>query len=104
MGAILGGGSENQIRQAGEFGYYLGLSFQIVDDILDVTSTAEELGKPVGSDSENEKSTYVSLLGLEEARRLAAEYTHRAVEALAVFSGEREDLCALAQALLVRSY
>ena len=104
MGAILGGGSEEQIRQAGEFGYYLGLSFQIVDDILDVTSTAEELGKPVGSDSENEKSTYVSLLGLEEARRLAAEYTHRAVEALAVFSEEREDLCALAQALLVRSY
>ncbi len=53
MGAILGGGSEQQVRAAGEYGYYVGLSFQIVDDILDVVSTAEELGKPVGSDTEN---------------------------------------------------
>lgn len=104
MGAILGGGSEEQILKAGEYGYYLGLCFQIVDDILDVTSTAEELGKPVGSDNENEKSTYVSLLGLEEARRCAAEYTRQAVESLASFSEERADLCTLAQALLVRSH
>ena len=104
MGAILGGGSEEQIRSAGEYGYYLGLCFQIVDDILDVTATAEELGKPVGSDSENEKSTYVSLLGLEEARRCAAEYTRRATESLTAFSDERADLYALAEALLVRSH
>ncbi len=104
MGAIVGGGSEQQIEQAGEYGYYLGLCFQIVDDILDVTATAEELGKPVGSDSENEKSTYVSLLGLEEARRRAATYTQQAKEALTAFSEERADLCALADALLVRSH
>lgn len=104
MGAILGGGSEEQICEAGEYGYYLGLCFQIVDDILDVTSTAEELGKPVGSDDENEKSTYVSLLGLEEARRRAADYTRQAIESLRAFSEERADLCALAEALLVRSH
>lgn len=104
MGAILGGGSEEQICQAGEYGYYLGLCFQIVDDILDVTSTAEVLGKPTGSDDENQKSTYVSLLGLEEARRRAAEYTERAKEALTAFSDERDDLCRLADALLVRSH
>lgn len=103
MGAVLGGGTEEQLQQAGNYGYYVGLCFQIVDDILDVTSTAEELGKPIGSDTENEKTTYVSLLGLEEARRRAAEYTDRAKEALAAFSDERDDLCRLADALLVRS-
>lgn len=104
MGAILGGGSEEQIEAAGRFGYYLGVCFQIVDDILDVTATAEELGKPVGSDTENKKSTYVSLLGLEEARRRAAAYTEQAKKALAAFSEQRADLCALAEALLVRSH
>lgn len=104
MGVILGGGSEEQIEAAGKYGYYVGLCFQIVDDILDVTATAEELGKPVGSDEENEKSTYVTLLGLEEARRCAAEYTKLAKEALDAFSEERADLCALADALLVRTH
>lgn len=104
MGAILGGGSEQQIEAAGNYGYYLGLCFQIVDDILDVTATAEQLGKPVGSDTENEKSTYVSLLGLDEARRRAAVYTQQAKEVLTAFSDERDDLCALADALLVRSH
>ena len=104
MGVILGGGSEEQIEAAGEYGYYVGLSFQIVDDILDVTATAEELGKPVGSDEENEKSTYVSLLGLEEAGRCAAEYTRLAKESLSVFTEERAELCALADALLIRTH
>ncbi len=104
MGAILGGGSEEQVKEAGEYGYYLGLCFQIVDDILDVTATAEELGKPVGSDDENEKTTYVSLLGLEEARRRAAAYTEQAKQALTAFSAQREDLCLLADALLLRSH
>lgn len=104
MGAILGDGTPAQIDAAGKFGYYLGLCFQIVDDILDVTATAEELGKPVGSDDENEKSTYVSLLGLEEARRVAAAYTEEAKAALTAFSDERAELVALADALLVRKH
>lgn len=103
MGAILGGGSEEQIESAGRFGYYLGLCFQIVDDILDVTATAEQLGKPVGSDGENQKNTYVSLLGLEQAAALAAAYTEQAKAALAVFGNECTDLCNLADALLKRT-
>ena len=78
--------------------------FQIVDDILDVTATAEALGKPVGSDAENEKVTYVSLLGLEEARRLAAARTETALAALAAFDADTAALRQLAQALLTRDH
>ena len=86
------------------FGYNVGLSFQIVDDILDVTASADELGKPVGSDADNEKVTYVSLLGLDEARRLAAERTQTALEALAVFGEDAASLRQLAEALLTRNH
>ncbi len=103
MGAILGGGSDEQIDNAGRYGYYLGLAFQVVDDILDVTATAEELGKPVGSDHENEKNTYVSLLGIEQAKALAASYTQQAKDALTGFA-DSTDLRQLADALLTRTY
>lgn len=103
MGAILGGGTDEQVENAGKYGYYLGLAFQVVDDILDVTATAEELGKPVGSDNENEKNTYVSLLGLDKARALAASYTVQAKEALKGFADDT-DLCRLADALLTRTH
>ncbi len=103
MGAIIGGGTDEQVDGAGRYGYYIGLAFQVVDDILDVTATAEELGKPVGSDGENEKNTYVSLLGLEQAKALAASYTAQAVEALTAFE-DSDDLRALAEALLTRTH
>lgn len=102
MGAILGGGDENFIAAAREYGKSVGLCFQLVDDILDVTATAEELGKPVGGDEQNEKNTYVSLLGLEETRRLAAEQTEKAVAALDGIDGA-DDLKTLATALLSRT-
>ena len=102
MGCLVGEGTEQQVKAAGQFGYYLGLAFQIIDDILDVTSTAEQLGKPVGSDADNDKNTYVSLLGLEKARTLAEEYTAKAVSALSAFGEQRADLTALAQTLLKR--
>ncbi|MBR5540673.1 MAG: polyprenyl synthetase family protein [Clostridia bacterium] len=103
MGAILGGGTNEQIENAGQYGYYLGLAFQVVDDILDVTATAEELGKPVGSDDTNEKNTYVSLLGLEQAQALAASYTAQAKASLERFA-DGADLCQLADALLTRTH
>lgn len=103
MGAILGGGSDEQIESAGRYGYYLGLAFQVVDDILDVTATAEELGKPVGSDDENEKNTYVSLLDLEQAKALAASYTQQAKDTLGCFA-DSTDLYKLADALLTRTH
>lgn len=102
MGAILGGGDERLVAAAVAFGKNVGLCFQLVDDILDVTSTAEELGKPVGGDAQNEKNTYVSLLGLDKTRRLAAVQTDEAIAALDGIDGA-EDLKALAMALLSRT-
>ena len=102
MGCIVAEGSEEQQRAADQFGYYLGLCFQVVDDILDVTATEAQLGKPVGSDEENSKNTYVSFLGLDGAKQLAKEYTDRAKNALAVFRDTADDLAALADALLYR--
>ncbi|MBQ3094428.1 MAG: polyprenyl synthetase family protein, partial [Clostridia bacterium] len=101
MGALLGGGSAAQCDAARRFGAALGRAFQIVDDILDVVSSAEVLGKPVGADGDNEKVTYVSLLGLEKAEKLAAEYTNEALAALKEFDNA-EDLEHLTRALLTR--
>lgn len=91
MGCVISNASEEEQKAAFDFGYNLGVAFQIVDDILDVTSTAEELGKPIGSDSQNNKSTFVSTLGLETARKLANEYTEKAIESLKPF-GETSNL------------
>lgn len=104
MGARLAGADPAKEEAARLYGYNVGLSFQIVDDILDVTASAEQLGKPVGSDADNEKVTYVSLLGLDEARRLAAERTQTALAALDVFGEEADSLRQLAQALLTRNH
>ena len=103
MGCIVGGGTEEQVAAAGQYGYYLGLAFQVIDDILDVTATVTQLGKPTGSDAENDKNTYVSLFGLEEAKRLAADYTEKAKAALAVLGNEGDDLRLLTEALLCRN-
>lgn len=91
MGCVISNASEEEQKAAFDFGYNLGVAFQIVDDILDVTSTTEELGKPIGSDSQNNKSTFVSTLGLETARKLANEYTEKAIESLKPF-GESANL------------
>ena len=82
MGVIAADGSDEMIATAEKYAENIGIAFQITDDILDVTSTAEVLGKPVESDIGNDKSTYVSLLGLENARLEAARFTALAVEAV----------------------
>ena len=102
MGVLVAGGTPEMLQAARTYGRGIGLSFQMIDDILDVTSTAEQLGKPVGSDADNGKSTYVSLLGIERTRQLAAERTAQAVAALAVFGDGAQGLRDLAQALLTR--
>jgi geranylgeranyl diphosphate synthase, type II len=86
-------------RFAGE----LGVLFQIVDDILDVTGSDEQLGKPHGSDERHGKLTYVSLFGLERARKLAAESHARATEALAEADGETGDLKGIADYIFTRN-
>ena len=104
MGARVAGATPEQEQAARIFGEGVGLSFQIIDDILDVTADTAKLGKPVGADAENEKVTYVSLLGLDEAYRLAAQRTAEAVEALSVFGDDAADLRQLAEALLHRDH
>lgn len=102
MGCIAAGADEEKIKAAEIYSGNIGLAFQIVDDILDVTSDAETLGKPIGSDSENEKSTYVSLLGLEKSAEYAEKLTDIAKEALDIFGGEGEFLAQLADMLASR--
>lgn len=102
MGCIAAGASNAQIKAAQTYCENIGLAFQIVDDILDVTSDEETLGKPIGSDSENGKSTFVSLLGLEESARYARELTAQAKASLDIFGCEGEFLSVLADRLSER--
>ena len=104
MGVCLAGGDDRQRAAARAYGHAIGLGFQIVDDILDVTATPETLGKPVGSDAQNEKVTYVSLLGIDGARQLAAQHTRQALSALDAFDGQTASLRQLAEALLTRDH
>jgi geranylgeranyl diphosphate synthase type II len=92
MALILGGASEPDTSGYKRFASELGVLFQIVDDILDVTGSDEELGKPHGSDERHGKVTYVSLFGLDEARELAAESHAKARAALAEATGDTHDL------------
>ena len=102
MGVIVAGGGEDLSHIADVYAENIGIAFQITDDILDVTSDAATLGKPVASDIENDKSTYVSLLGLDKAREEAARYTALAVEAVAPLGEKAEFLAAFAQMLAER--
>ncbi len=83
MGAVLAGADEGVIASVRTYAEKIGLAFQIVDDILDIESDTETLGKPVGSDAENEKVNYVTKVGVNEGRALAFKLTKQAVEALA---------------------
>jgi geranyltranstransferase len=87
-GAILAGAAEDQLEALTAYANHFGLAFQITDDILDVIGTAEEIGKPVGSDEKNHKSTYVSLTSLEDAQDLARRTVQEAESDLYIF-GER---------------
>jgi geranylgeranyl diphosphate synthase type II len=103
MGCVAAGAKDDLVKAAERYAHAVGLAFQIVDDILDVTSTTDELGKPVGSDRENDKSTYVSLLGIEECRDLADELTNEAIKALAAFKGDTSFLASFARKLAKRT-
>ena len=102
MGCVLAGGSQEQRQALSRFAARLGLAFQIQDDILDVVGDQATLGKPVGSDAKREKNTFVTLKGLEECHRLVDKLTAEAVDALALFGPEGQDLCWLAQSLAGR--
>lgn len=105
----LGGMSANcttgQLKALTDFGYNVGLAFQVIDDILDVTQTSEQLGKTAGKDTKAQKATYPSIVGLEKSREIAEELTDKAFAALsriAGFKSEAVALEALAEFLLKR--
>ncbi len=101
LGCLIGGAREEQAAAALEYARCIGLAFQIQDDILDVEGDEASLGKPIGSDAENGKSTYPSLYGLEHCHELVHTLSEEAVSALSVFS-ERGILPELARSLARR--
>jgi geranylgeranyl diphosphate synthase type II len=102
----LGGMSANctpaQLQALTDFGYNVGLAFQVIDDILDVTQTSEKLGKTAGKDTKAQKATYPSIVGLERSRKIARQLTQRAFNSLKGFRGKALALEALAEFLLRR--
>ncbi len=102
-GAIAASASKEQFINLTTYGDNVGLAFQIVDDLLNVTATTEQLGKAAGSDAERGKATYPGFFGIEETRRLAQEAVQRALSALSDFDSKAEPLRALATYIYTRS-
>lgn len=103
-GAVCGGADAETVAEFGLAGEKIGVAFQILDDILDVTSTLEELGKPIHSDEKNQKTTYVTLFGIEKSREIAAQLSE---EAIAVWDKRGEScifLRELTKYLLTRTF
>ncbi|NPV90383.1 MAG: polyprenyl synthetase family protein [Firmicutes bacterium] len=101
-GAILSGADLEQLDRLTDYSENFGLAFQIMDDILDVIGDESVIGKPVGSDQRNQKSTFVSQWGIEEAKKRAAGYSRRAVDSLAGFGPRGEYLGSLARYVIER--
>ena len=101
MGCISAGADEEKMSAASKFAYSLGIAFQIQDDILDIVGDEKELGKPVGSDVENEKITYAALVGIEKAKSDVKKLTNAAVNQLDIFENS-DFLKALALSLVNR--
>lgn len=101
-GAILGGASSEEVAVVEKAASQIGLAFQIQDDILDVTSTAEELGKPIHSDEKNHKTTYVTIMGITEASQQVADLSEEAVKLLEGLNKKNEFLLTLVKELVGR--
>ena len=102
MGCYAADANEQQISAAITYADCIGAAFQMVDDVLDVTSTEEELGKPIGSDEQNNKTTYVTLFGVEETMEKTGALTEKAKTAVEIFGKDGEFLKQLADYLLYR--
>lgn len=102
LGAIAGGATEEDIEHLSEYAKNIGLAFQIKDDILDVEGDSEVLGKKTGVDEINEKTTFVSIYGLEKSKQMLSDYTEKAKEQLKPYGEQAEFLKELANYLLKR--
>ncbi|MGB4438663.1 MAG: polyprenyl synthetase family protein [Sedimentibacter sp.] len=103
-GAILGGASDAEITALELFAEKLGIAFQIEDDILDVTSTQEILGKAIGSDAANDKITYLSFVNIDEAKKHVEKFTREAIESLNIFGDKAAYMIELAKYLTNRDH
>ncbi|MDX2100523.1 MAG: polyprenyl synthetase family protein [Leptolyngbyaceae cyanobacterium bins.59] len=103
-GAILAGATDEDVQRLTNYAQDIGLAFQIVDDILDITSTQEELGKTVGKDLRAQKATYPKFWGLEASRERAAQLIESAKSELASYGDRAEPLCSLADFIIARTY
>ncbi len=101
-GAVCGGASDAETEALLKFADNIGLAFQIQDDILDCIGDTAVLGKPIGSDEENKKATYATLLGIDDAKKKAKKLTDSAIEALTIFGDKAEFLISLANSLMNR--
>ncbi len=104
LGAMSANATEQQLNAITEFGRALGLTFQVIDDILDVTQTSEKLGKSAGKDIAAHKATYPSVIGLDKSRAEAQRLTRKAHQSLSSFGTKADRLHALANYLLQRDY
>ncbi len=103
IGCIVAGASEDKIAAAEEYAKNIGLAFQITDDVLDAVGDTAQLGKNVGSDEAKNKTTFVSLMGVEESLKVAYELTEKAKKELEIFGADSEFLCRLADYLANRN-
>lgn len=103
-GGILAGAAEPELQRLSRYAQNIGLAFQIVDDILDITATQEELGKTAGKDQKAQKVTYPSLWGLEESQRQAQQLVEAASAELALFGEKARPLVAIAQFITSRTH
>ena len=104
VGAVLAGASQADIDKIAKIGSNIGIAFQIQDDILDIEGNFEELGKPIGSDLENDKATYVSIFGIEKAKADVKRLTDEAVALLEELPGDSSFLKELMISLVNRTH
>ena len=104
LGAMAGNADANQLKRLTRYGWDLGLAFQIIDDVLDATSTKEVMGKSVGADAKNAKSTFVTALGIDQSRLMAADLIADAHIQLNPFGDKATPLAAIANFFLTRKH
>lgn len=104
LGAHCGTASETQLAKLNHFGKCIGLAFQVVDDVLDSEADTATLGKTAGKDADNDKPTYVTLLGIQAAKEMAANLHREALEALSEFGGKARRLRELADFIVLRKF
>ena len=103
-GAVLAGAETETVERLSRYAQNIGLAFQIVDDVLDITSTQEELGKSIGKDIQAQKATYPSIWGLEESKKQAANLIQAAKDELAPFGPLKQPLVAIADYITARTH